>query len=85
MAYEILRFIKYNEASKWDLVKIVGNNRQFEHWVTGFLIRDGFVSEPDGDSEYFHLTEEGEILLSLLKKGNLMYSIFKLSGQRLRK
>jgi predicted transcriptional regulator len=85
MAYEILRFIKYNETSKWDLIKIVGNNRQFEHWVTSFLIRDGFVTEPNEDSEYFCLTEEGEILLSLLKKGNLMNSLLKLSGKRLRK
>jgi predicted transcriptional regulator len=85
MAYEILRFIKYNKASKWDLVKIVGNNRQFEHWVTSILIRDGFVSEPNGDSTHFCLTKEGEILLSLLRKGNLMNSLFKLSGKRLRK
>ena len=84
MAYEILRFISYNEATKWDLVKIVGNNRQFEHWVTGFLVEDGFVLEPDRDTEYFRLSSEGEILLSLLKKGNLMNSIFKLSGKRLR-
>lgn len=47
MTYEILRYLKYNEASKWDLIKIIGNNRQFDHWVTGFLVEDGFVLEPN--------------------------------------
>jgi predicted transcriptional regulator len=84
LAYEILKYIKYNKASKWDLIKIVGNNRQFNHWVTGFLVYDGFVKEPNEDSEFFSLTTEGEILLSLLKKGNLMSSLFKLNGRRLR-
>jgi len=85
MAYEILRFIKYNDASKWDLIKIVGNNRQFDHWVTGFLVSDGFIKTPGAESEYYVLSSNGEVLLSLLKKGNLMNSIFKLSGKRLRK
>jgi predicted transcriptional regulator len=84
IAYEILRYIKENDASKWDLVKIVGNNRQFDHWVTGFLIEDGFVIVPDNDSEYYRLSDNGDILFSLLKKGNLMNSLFKLSGSRLR-
>jgi hypothetical protein len=85
MAYEILRFIKYNDASKWDLIKILGNNRQFDHWVTGFLVSDGLIITPSDESEYYVLSSNGEVLLSLLKKGNLMNSLFKLSGKRLRK
>ena len=84
IAYEIIRFIKENDASKWDLVRIVGNNRQFDHWVTGFLVEDGFVLPPNSGSEFYRLSDNGKVLFSLLKKGNLMNSIFKLSGRRLR-
>jgi predicted transcriptional regulator len=84
IAYELLRFIQFNESSKWDLIKIVGNNRQFEHWVSGFLVEDGFVSEPTDVEKFYRLTEEGVLLLRLLSKGNLMNSLFKLSGSRLR-
>ena len=85
IAYELLRFIQLNEATKWDLIKIVGNNRQFDHWVSEFLVKDGFVSRPNDVDNFYQLTEEGSLLLRLLRKGNLMNSLFKLSGSRLRK
>jgi predicted transcriptional regulator len=86
-AYEIMKHVKDGEgASRWDLIKILGNTRQFRHWVTDFLVQDGFLEEHrDGNSYTYTLTESGSMLYRLLQKGNMMNSIFKLSGKRLRR
>jgi predicted transcriptional regulator len=87
IAYEIMKHIKDNGgASRWDLIKILGNTRQFHHWVTDFLVQDGFLKEHnDGNSYTYTLTESGAMLYRLLQKGNVMSSIFKLGGRRLRR
>jgi len=87
IAYEIMKHVKDGDgASRWDLIKILGNTRQFRHWVTDFLVQDGFIKEhSDGNSYRYTLTESGAMLYRLLQKGNMMNSIFKLSGKRLRR
>ncbi len=87
IAYEIMKHVKENDgASRWDLIKILGNTRQFRHWVTDFLVQDGFLEEhSEGGNYTYTVTESGAILYRLLQKGNLMSSIFKLSGKRLRR
>jgi len=87
IAYEIMKHVKDGDgASRWNLIKILGNTRQFRHWVTDFLVQDGFIKEhSDGNSYRYTLTESGAMLYRLLQKGNMMNSIFKLSGKRLRR
>ena len=86
IAYLLLREIKENVGvNRWDLIKILGNSRQFDHWVTDFLVHDGFVVESGTEGKYsYRLTEDGELLYKVLKKGNFIGSVFKLSGRRLR-
>jgi predicted transcriptional regulator len=86
IAYLLLREIKDNEeVNRWGLIRILGNNRQFHHWVTDFLVSDGFVTETEQDGRYsYRLTDDGELLYKVLKKGNFIGSIFKLRGRRLR-
>jgi len=74
------------EATRWDLVKILGNTSQFHHWVEEFLIREGFVEERSDSGRYFYSkTEVGELFHKLLKSGNIMKSLLRLSGKRLRR
>ena len=75
-----------NKTTRWDLIKILGNTRQFHHWIKGFLLKDRFlVEEKDGNTFYYSLTANGELLLKLLRNGALMSSIVRLSGKRLRR
>jgi predicted transcriptional regulator len=85
IAYEIMKHVMDNDgASRWDLIKILGNSRQFRHWVTDFLVQDGFLMEhSEGNNYTYTITDSGAMLYKLLQKGNLMSSIFKLSGKRL--
>lgn len=87
IAYEIMKHVSDNDgASRWDLIKILGNTRQFHHWVSDFLVQDGFLMEHnDGNSYMYTLTDSGAMLYRLLQKGNMMNSILRLSGKKLRR
>ncbi|MFX0199615.1 MAG: hypothetical protein ACFFCW_26125 [Candidatus Hodarchaeota archaeon] len=87
IAYQLLKFIEMNnKATRWDLIKILGNTRQFHHWIEGFLLKDRFlVEEKEDNTFYYSLTTNGELLLKLLRNGALMRSIVRLSGKRLRR
>ena len=87
IAHQLLGFIeKKGRASRWDLIKILGNTRQFGHWIDGFLLKDRFIAEESGGStRLYSLTPNGELLLRLLKNGNVMRSITRLGGRRLRR
>jgi hypothetical protein len=76
---------KNGRASKWDLIKIVGNESQFHHWVEDFLLREKFV-EGQLESNYFFYrkTETGVLLHRLLKNGKIMQVFLKISGRKLR-
>jgi predicted transcriptional regulator len=87
IAYQLLGFIEEKgRATRWDLIKILGNTRQFGHWIKGFLLKDKFVvEEQEGNTHYYSLTPNGDLLLRLLRNGNVMRSIVRLSGKRLRR
>jgi hypothetical protein len=71
-------------ASRWELIKILGNTAQFRHWVEDFLLEDGLVSEIKEDRVYYYVkTDRGNLFHSLLKSGNIMRSFLKISGKRL--
>lgn len=88
IALEILDFIDQNDgkASKWDLIKILGNESQFQHWITNFLIKDKFIKEIEESKRSFYIkTESGEFFHKLLKNGKLVHALLRVSGKRLRR
>ena len=88
IALELLDCIDQKEgrASKWDLIKIVGNESQFRHWVTEFLMKDRLVEEIQESSHTFYRkTENGEFFHRLLKNGKIVNALLRISGKRLRR
>jgi len=88
IALEILDCIdqKNGKASKWDLIKILGNESQFQHWITNFLIKDKFIQEiEESNRSFYSKTETGEFFHKLLKNGKLVHALLRLSGKRLRR
>ena len=87
IASELLDCIdeKKGRASKWDLIKIVGNESQYNHWVQDFLIKDGFIDcQVDADHNFHRKTDTGELLHRLLKNGKIMHAFLRVSGKKLR-
>ena len=87
IAYEILSSIERNErTTRWDLTKILGNTRQVYHWIDNFLLKEKFlIEEKEDNASIYHLTENGRLLLKLLRNGVLVKSVLRLSGKRLRR
>ena len=76
---------KNGMASKWDLIKILGNESQFHHWVEEFLLREKFIErQMESDHYFYRKTETGELLHRLLKNGKIMQAFLKVSGRKLR-
>jgi hypothetical protein len=77
---------KEGRATKWDLIKILGNEAQFIHWVTDFLVKDKFVEEIVESRYYFYRkTESGDLFHRLLKNGKVIDALLRVSGKRLRR
>ena len=76
---------KGGKASKWDLIKILGNEAQFGQWIHNFLIKDKFIEETRESRYYFYRkTQNGEILHRLLRNGRIVRALLRVSGKRLR-
>ena len=88
IALELLDCIDQKEgrATKWDLIKIVGNESQFRHWVTEFLMKDRLIEEiQESDHTFYRKTENGEFFHKLLKNGKIVRALLRVSGKRLRR
>ena len=73
-------------ASKWSLIKILGNESQFHYWVEDFLIPDGFIEEKlESNRSFYSKTANGEQFHRLLKNGNIMMALLKVSGKKLKR
>ena len=73
------------EATKWDLIKVLGNEAQFKTWIEDFLLPEGVLEERREGRHYFYRkTERGELFHRLLKSGNLIKIFRRVSGGRLR-
>lgn len=85
ITYKLLRcIVEDGEATKGDLIKIVGTTSQFESYVSEYLILNGFVAErQDGRNYFYSLTKIGQELYSLLKKDYLFKAVLRISGKRL--
>lgn len=74
------------EATRWDLIKILGNTEQFRLWVEDFLLKEKLVKERRESKHYFYKkTESGELFHTLLKNGKIMKEFLRVSGKRLRR
>jgi hypothetical protein len=88
IALELLNCLdeKEGKASKWDLIKILGNESQFHYWVEEFLLRDKFIAEQkECNHSFYRKTETGELLHKLLKNSKIIQAFLKVSGKRLRR
>ncbi len=88
IALELLNCLdeKGGKASKWDLIKILGNESQFHHWVEEFLLKEKFVvEEQESTRSFYKKTETGELLHKLLKNARIMQAMLRVSGRRLRR
>ena len=86
IALEILDTVdEKGEASKWDLIKVLGNDTQFRIWVDEFLLPEKVLAERrEGRNYYYTLTERGHLLHKLLKSGNMIKIFNRVSGRRLK-
>ena len=73
-------------ASKWSLIKILGNESQFHYWVEEFFIQDRFIEERvESNRSFYSKTVNGELFHRLLKNGNVMQALLRISGKKLRR
>jgi hypothetical protein len=86
IALELLDCVaEKGEATKWDLVKVLGNDAQFRKWIDGFFLPEGVLAERREGRYYFYtMTERGELFHRLLKSGSLIKLFNRVSGRRLR-
>lgn len=86
IALEILECVENNEdANKWDLIKVLGNEAQFRLWVEDFFLAEGVLAERREGARYFYSkTERGELLHRLLKTGYMLRIIDRVSGRKLK-
>jgi predicted transcriptional regulator len=86
IALELLDAVEEREeATKWDLIKVLGNEAQFKIWIEDFLLPEKVLQERREGRNYFYtMTERGELLHRLLRSGNLIKIFRRVSGRRLR-
>jgi predicted transcriptional regulator len=86
IALELLDCVaEKGEASKWDLIKVLGNDAQFKKWIDWFFLPEGVLKERREGRNYFYtITERGELFHKLLESGNLIKLFNRVSGGRLR-
>jgi predicted transcriptional regulator len=88
IALELLDCIdeKGGRASKWDLIKIVGNETQFQHWITEFLYKEKLIEEiRESNHCFYKKTENGELFHRLLENGKVVRALLRVGGKRLRR
>ena len=86
IALELLDCVEENgEATKWDLIKVLGNESQFKIWIEDFFLPEKVLVERRESRRYFYAkTERGELFHRLLKSGNLIKLFNRVSGRRLK-
>jgi predicted transcriptional regulator len=86
IAFEILSAIERSErTTRWDLTKILGNTRQVYRWIDNFLLKERLLVEgKEGTTTVYSLTENGRLLLKLLRNGVVVKSVLRLTGKRFR-
>lgn len=74
-----------SKATKWDLIKVLGNENQFTLWIEKFFLPEKVLVEIKEGRNYFYMkTKRGELFHMLLKNGNIIKLFNRISGKRLR-
>lgn len=74
-----------SKATKWDLIKVLGNENQFTLWIEKFFLPEKVLYEIKEGRRYFYVkTERGELFHMLLKNGNIIKLFSRVSGKRLK-
>ena len=86
IALEILECIENNEeAKKWDLIKVLGNEAQYGVWIERFFLPEKLIEESrEGRNYRYKKTERGELLHKLLKSGSMIRVFDRVRGRKLR-
>ena len=86
IALKLLNCVEENgEVTKWDLIKVLGNETQFRLWIENFLLPEKVLAERREGRYYFYTkTERGELFHRLLKSGNMIRLFNRVSGRRLK-
>lgn len=86
IALELLNCLEEKgEATKWDLIKILGNEAQFKIWIENFFLPEKVLEERREGRHYFYRkTERGQVFHKLLKSWDLIRLFSRVSGRRLR-
>jgi len=86
IALELLNTVEEKgEATKWDLIKVLGNETQFRIWIEGFFLPERvLVERREGRHYFYEKTERGELFHTLLKRGNIIKLFTRISGRRLK-
>ena len=86
IALELLNCLEEKgEATKWDLIKILGNETQFKIWIEDFFLPEKVLEERREGRHYFYRkTERGQVFHNLLKSWDLIRLFSRVSGRRLR-
>jgi hypothetical protein len=86
IALELLDCVEEKgEASKWDLIKVLGNETQFILWIERFFLAEKVLTERREEKRYYYRkTERGELFHKLLRHSSLIKLFSRVSGRRLR-
>ena len=86
IALELLNTVDdRGEATKWDLIKVLGNETQFRIWIENFFLPEKvLVEHRDGRHYFYKKTERGELFHTLLRRGNIIKLFTRISGRRLK-
>ncbi len=86
IALELLDCVEEKgEATKWDLIKVLGNETQFRLWIERFfLVERVLVERREGRRYYYKKTDRGELFHKLLRSSSLIKLFSRVSGRRLR-
>ena len=72
------------KATKWDLIKVLGNEVQFTLWIERFFLPEKVLDEiKEGGKRFYVKTERGELFHLVLKNGNIIKLFNHISGKRL--
>jgi hypothetical protein len=72
------------KATKWDLIKVLGNEAQFTLWIEKFFLPEKVLVEiKEGRIHFYMKTKRGELFHLMLKNGNIIKLFNRISGKRL--
>ena len=86
IALELLNRVEASgESSKWDLIKVLGNDVMFKNWMEDFFLPEGILEERrEGRNYYYTMTDLGRQFHRFLKNGNIIKLFNRVSGRRLK-